>query len=644
MMRFFNLKRKKKKECAMSSTSSSTSLNSPPLENGGNNKNHKNKYIAPGTPKRAADPDGVSTGSIYSSPDINMLDQVPIFIQTLQNEISSVSTIADSSDLTVARVLRKLFAFSEQTETRIPMVMGTKLVPVLLEFCQKCRNQQQHQPQLYLALLVLNNVSIPVPNKRRIALEYRAAAILSMLLCHNPSCHLIAIVLVNLTYADASLRRDLVSTANIQIVEALSYAYRISIMGESEFETRQHLLQFGDEIPPKERLSVLLDFDESHAFLIFTPSKQILYPDTARWSLCALQNLTRPTKDNINPTAHVFLQLGMLPYILRVLTIDQEDHNDVEASFSSLESFNSESPPITSTWDSQSVEDTALFVLLNLTVLPWAHDRLSSDVGPVLARITRVNHESTKTDGDKIAMHQCIKARMALAYLLGSEGNFGQPNQRRYRKKPTFSELVVGPREAATFVEMLANLLHRRSVNGPGGYSIATFSVKNVLFALRCLLTQIENQMRFAETNMECLNSLLLKCLGLYAFQKVSFLDSQSAEHACFSLYLLSNYGFHTCFLPASIGRGYSARSLVAKVLTTLIEMEHVTPATGKCLYRIPHPDVCMHAWMPKLCKIYLTAHPLIIVWIKCTEQTKFYCEQSISSLKIRTRSLKAAL
>lgn len=579
-MRFLKLKRKKKKECAMSFTSSSTSFNSHPPVDGSSNENHNNHAQA--TRKEAAvDPDGISTESI-PSPD--MLDQVPIFIETLQTIISSTTDEDADSDLIAAQVLRKLFALSEQTETRIPMVMGTKLVPILLEFCQKCQNQRQ-QPQFYLALLVLNNVSIPVPNKRRIALEHRAAAILSILLCHNPSCHLIAIVLVNLTFADASVRRDLVSTANIQIVEALSYAYRISIMGESEFETRQHLLQFGEEIPPKERLSVLLDFDQSHAFLIFTPSKQILYPDTARWTLSALQNLTRPaSKDkNINPAAHVFLQLGMLPYILRILTIDgDDDHNDIEASFSSIESFNSESPPVTSTWDSQSVEDTALFVLLNLTVLPWTHDRLASDVGPVLARITRVNHEATKTDGDKIAMHQCIKARMALAYLLGSEGNFGQPNQRRYRKKPTFSELIVGPREATVFVEMLANLLHRRSVNGPGGYTNGTFSVKNVLFALRCLLTQIENQMRFAEANMECLNSLLLKCLGWYAFQKVSFLDSQSAEHACFSLYLLSNYGFHACFLPASIGRGYSARSLVAKVLSSLIEMDNVTPATGK--------------------------------------------------------------
>ena len=62
-----------------------------------------------------------------------------------------------------------------------------------------------------------------------IAIEHGGAKVLSRLLCEDPSCHLLAIILVNLTFADGELRRELVSSHwDVQLVEALSYALLVS--------------------------------------------------------------------------------------------------------------------------------------------------------------------------------------------------------------------------------------------------------------------------------------------------------------------------------------------------------------------------------------------------------------------------------
>ena len=48
-------------------------------------------------------------------------------------------------------------------------------------------------------------------------------------------------------------------------------------------------------------------------------SNNIAHPDTAKWCLCGIKNLTRPSKD---PTAaQVLFQSGIINVVLRVLTI-----------------------------------------------------------------------------------------------------------------------------------------------------------------------------------------------------------------------------------------------------------------------------------------------------------------------------------
>ena len=137
---------------------------------------------------------------------------------------------------------------------------------------------------------------------------------------------------------------------------------------------------------------------------------------------------------------------------------------------------------------------------------------------------------------------------MALAYLVGSEGHFGQPREASSGNVGATqihdSVLLVTNSEAERLIELLSNTLHLRSKDGPGGYSAATFSVKSVLCAIRCLLTNHINQITFATTGVR-LNCLLLKAISFFALNRVPIVDAEAAEHAAFSLYLQSNYGFH---------------------------------------------------------------------------------------------------
>lgn len=175
---------------------------------------------------------------------------------------------------------------------------------------------------------------------------------------------------------------------------------------------------------------------------------------------------------------------------------------------------------------------------------------------------------------------------MTLAYLIGSEGHFGLPRRRASSSgyHDTFDEsaIVLTESEVLALLELLANSLQQRSKAGPGGYSAATFNVKCVLYTIRCLATNVSNQVQFADVAGVRLNLLLMKVLALHALQNSTVIDSEAAEYASFTLYLLSNRGFTMPFLPGSFGsddRIAGTGSLSAKVLTSYIHKETITPA-----------------------------------------------------------------
>jgi hypothetical protein len=142
--------------------------------------------------------------------------------------ISNISTSKDSLFDKSANALRKLFAMSENTSqkeyrTQMVTLCNGKLVPVLIDYLQRCKKGSSEQ---YLTLLIINNLSIPVENKSFIALDCNCVKILSKLICEDPSCHLICIILVNLSFADADLRRALIDP-EIELIPALAFTLKV---------------------------------------------------------------------------------------------------------------------------------------------------------------------------------------------------------------------------------------------------------------------------------------------------------------------------------------------------------------------------------------------------------------------------------
>ena len=149
--------------------------------------------------------------------------------EVLIKSIDSLSTCKETFLNKPANSLRKLFAMTENTlhpEYRTHMVSACngKLVPVLIDYLRRCKKGSSEQ---YLSLLILNNLSIPVENKRFIALECDCIKILAKLICEDPSCHLICIILVNLSFADSDLRRAIVDP-KLQLISALAYTLKVS--------------------------------------------------------------------------------------------------------------------------------------------------------------------------------------------------------------------------------------------------------------------------------------------------------------------------------------------------------------------------------------------------------------------------------
>lgn len=474
-------------------------------------------------------------------------------------------------------------------------------MPVLLEFLQRCERSSSEQ---YLALLVLNNVSIPAENKRIIAMDCGGAKVLSRLLCLDPSCHLLAIILVNLTFADPDLRRELVDD-EIQLVDALAYALLESSSTPEEHGARSsltndaHAHAGGRDLPPRDVLAAAMMADTqlrgAAGTACFQPSRQI-FPETARWCLSALKNLTRPSSPNV-AIANAVVDSGILPLVLRIVGVGRPDdahHHHDESS---------PNPP--STWEANSIQDAALFTVLNLAAS--AGEQLVRDGTTVGTLSGIVDHASmgngsgppdnnTHTDtsafvdpavGEMQQQFQCLKARMALAYLVGSTGHFGQPSSSPNSDDNTDCLLVTNA-ESERLIELLANTLHSRPKAGAGGYSAATFSVKSVLRAIRCLLTNHMNQMTFAATCGVRLNCLLLKAVAHFTMDRIPTVDAPAAEYAVWCLYLQSNYGFKDTYLPSHL------RELGIKVLSSYLHVEVISAAGRHAAQQILQRQTCL--------------------------------------------------
>lgn len=425
-------------------------------------------------------------------------------------ELSDLSRLLDeiSKEPKVApRALRQLFELSDlkpnQTSHRVEMVAENKrMVPVLLDFLKECEFGSSEQ---YLTLLVLNNLSIPRPNKRLIAIEYGGASTLANMLCKDVSCHLMSIILVNLSFSDSELRRDLAPILLAPLTFVLQEGCRIE---ESEHP------------------------DENGDGLLFA------YPETAKWVCAALKNLTRPTLSGEGCEQGA----DLIPLLQQIITFPSSPlstsskslsalENNLETcrSRSSIQSVNSFPDTGPSLWETNSLQDAALFCLLHLAIS--CGPVLMGKCVPTLANIANYNgHTSSVLD------FQRLKARMALSYLVGSTTNTNDGEQAKRM-------LQLSSSESRMLVECLDHTLSNNA-HPMGFYSAATFSVKWILYAILNLLP-----LNGASLNQEViLNSRLLHALSEYSLTRSTAVDANAAEYAAIALHLLSTHGLEDAF------------------------------------------------------------------------------------------------
>lgn len=181
------------------------------------------------------------------------------------------------------------------------------------------------------------------------------------------------------------------------------------------------------------------------------------------------------------------------------------------------------------------------------------------------------------------------------------------------------SALTLSDYEMSSIVDLLANCLHGRAKEGPGGYSSATFGLKDVLYFVKCILSAPKNRELFATSGVgdgTRLNALLLKTIARYSLLSDGVsgaMDANVVEHAVVALYGMTLYGLDEAvigfsnplmgqqrssdaFLPATFGDGdddtkTEASSAVAKVLAAYLKKEGITPAgrhaANQILFRV---------------------------------------------------------
>jgi len=560
------------------------------------------------------------------------LDMIPRLIEDIAN-------CEETNGNTSTRALKMLFSLSEdnisenQNRSLMPRYGDSQLVPELLRFLCRCERGSSEE---YLALLVLNNISIPRENKYFIAIDCDSVNILSRLLCIDPSCHLVSIILVNLTFTDEKLRKELLDPKRpIELLDALVYVFKI--LTEEKYKSNPPIDASVDikTLSPQKLLSSLMeednkqiskgtDIDEEKSGdestkQIFN-STNVLHEDTAKWCLSAIKNLSRSPKDTF--AANAIVASGIVPLLLRIVTVgsDFEQNKPLPVGSNADEqssSLNNDEVPDTTlelvdninskdaglsidfrnepfTWNANSLQDTALLILLNLAAISSVRSILRAELAiPIIFQIAQYSSNTVKTkdltyDEDSKMKLQCIKARMILALLIGSEGILGKTlvkmNAVQSRKKLPGSTIVMMGTEAAHLIEILGDCLHNRGKKGNGGYTAATFNIKTLLCVVHCLLNSDVNAKTLYAIGGMKINSLLMKAMALYSLQSEYSLDKDAAEHACCSLYLLSNFGFTGSFLPP-----HMSEEIVGKVLRNHLKHEVGSHAATQLQLRLSY-------------------------------------------------------
>eukprot|EP00559_Dactyliosolen_fragilissimus_P009353 CAMPEP_0184857928 /NCGR_PEP_ID=MMETSP0580-20130426/3076_1 /TAXON_ID=1118495 /ORGANISM="Dactyliosolen fragilissimus" /LENGTH=750 /DNA_ID=CAMNT_0027353811 /DNA_START=59 /DNA_END=2311 /DNA_ORIENTATION=+ len=519
--------------------------------------------------KRAGSSPGKEEKDLLSKP---LTEVLPQLTDNLANHDK------DGSDK-LSLSLRVLFKFSENKENRTSMIEEDdgRLVTTLFDFLVEA--EQNSSDKLSLVLLILNNLSIPPENKRFIALDKDGVRILCRLMCKDPSIQLIAIVLVNLTFSDIKTRKELTDpNSDIELIEALAYAIKICTQSKKASNIRKPQDIYDEcKDPTPKRLLEYLDMSQLNGDFPkmdeggnnFNPDN-LLLKDTAKWCLCALKNLSRTDVDST--TINVFIETGILSLIKSFSSVKFPEDDSQKGADLVLKNH-------PCNWTLNSLQDTSLHIFMNFAAIISSHKYLTGEnLENILINLTDFSSKPSDTltlDQKKVTNYQCVKARCALGLLIASDGYYGQPISISKKHSLGDTRLLVGGSEAPILTEIFGDTLHKRGKNGPGGYSISTFNVNTVLLCIRCLLT---NYLNIKRLHVICgleINTMLCKTLSIYVLKEDSIIEKEGAEHACFSLYLMSNCGFNGAFLPSSF-----TKELVGKILFGFLSLNNISAAS----------------------------------------------------------------
>jgi hypothetical protein len=241
------------------------------------------------------------------------------------------------------------------------------------------------------------------------------------------------IILVNLTFCGAEVRKDLFTytdnsteerSSDAHLVEALTYALLLASLSNDQLALLPPIpLANADGQPhtPRKILSILTSNMESlglhtpNRYKIDSDAPQLTFDggfaETARWSLCALKNLTRP--DKLSPSclpsasngntggdsvaARALLENGVVPLLLRIVRVDRgvntlkQDPREVGGGSSDTK---------VPRWSLNSAQDAALYTLLHLAGVPEIRGTLREECGCVseLVKIVEIGNSCESTD------------------------------------------------------------------------------------------------------------------------------------------------------------------------------------------------------------------------------------------------------
>jgi hypothetical protein len=249
--------------------------------------------------------------------------------------------------------------------------------------------------------------------------------LLARLLVEDPSCHLLAIVLVNLTLTSGDMIRDLLApvtddneTKAAELVESLSIALRLASLTRNEYEARIAVVEdcnVEETNIVAHRLALLMAEDQRlrleqtdhHKFpaMTMTQPSQHLFPETTKWCLLALRNLTRPSTNS--EAAHILIRSSILSLILQFIVI-------VDPSSCSAAGTSIVNAP--SSWYSNSIQDTALSIVMNLSACSSSREYMSDTstiktLSDIVEFPNLLSSDCDMGDGEQRQMRfQCLKA------------------------------------------------------------------------------------------------------------------------------------------------------------------------------------------------------------------------------------------